>query len=319
VAAAGPQTWYDLASLTKPLVVATLCEIAFTQGRLAPETWVGEVLPGAENRPLGRATVGQLLSHASGLPAWRPLYALASTPAQVVPAILELELEAPPGERVLYSCLDFIVLGRVLERVFRRPLAACFDELVVRPLGLAGRLGFLPNPADRPLAGGAGRPIAEWRMTSELGHDPRVVPPVAPGLPDDGNARFLGGVAGNAGLFGTAEGVWRLATEWLPGQGRLLDPAGVARATSRVAGGPGDVRGFGWQLAASAGCSAGSSLDAAAFGHTGFTGTSLWVDPGRRAVLVLLANRHHPGHRDVDLHPLRRRFHALAVRELDRA
>ncbi len=317
-AAASPDAWYDLASLTKPLVVTTLCLLAVDRGEIDLDTRVSEVLAAADGRPIGEATVQQLLAHTSGLPAWRPLYALAGEgPQAALGAILELSLELPPGQRTIYSCLDFILLGAVLERVARASLASLLSSRVLQPLALQDRLGFLPDPLARPIAGGAREPSAERRMVAEAGLDVASVPAVAPAQPDDGNARFLGGVAGNAGLFGTAPGVWSLASEYLPGGGRLLGARQVELATRPWAAGEGEVRGLGWQVASAPGCSAGPALHGDAVGHTGFTGTSVWVDPQHDAVFVLLANRNHPGHRGTDLHPLRRRFHALAVHDLE--
>ena len=124
--------------------------------------------------------------------------------------------------------------------------------------------------------------------------------------------RFLGGVAGNAGLFGTIRGVLGLARA-LQTPGDLLTGDEIGLATRNHTPGLGQARGLGWQLASSPGCSAGPALSTGAFGHTGFTGTSLWIDPERRLAIALLANRVHPGHRPTDLHPLRRRFHQLVV------
>jgi len=137
---------------------------------------------------------------------------------------------------------------------------------------------------------------------------------MADAQPDDGNARFLGGVAGNAGLFGSARGVSLLAAEYLPGGGRLLTSEEAELATTSATGGLEQERGFGWQLASTSGCSAGAGLSPRSFGHTGFTGVSVWADPSTRGVFVLLTNRNHPEQREIDLHPLRRRFHVLAGR-----
>jgi CubicO group peptidase (beta-lactamase class C family) len=316
VVPATPDTWYDLASLTKPLVVTTLCMVLQRRGDLRLGTTVGEVLgERALDRPLAGATIEQLLAHTSGLPAWWPLYASARSRDEALETIVDIGLEAGSGDRVLYSCLDFILLGIMLELIAGDRLDRIFERLVLEPLGLEQRLGFLPRRASLAVAGGAGRVAVEERMTADHGFDPETVPGAAPDLPDDGNSRLLAGVAGNAGLFGTAVGVWRLTAEYLGG-GRLLDPEDVRAATSVVASGGEDVRGLGWQLATSPGCSAGTVLAQEAFGHTGFTGTSVWADPSRRAVFVLLCNRHHPDHRGVNLHPLRRRYHSLAIAEL---
>ena len=310
-------TWYDLASLSKPLVTGTLALLALREGTLALSSTVGETIGAAAGRPIASATVRQLLAHESGLPAWAPLYALAAAPERVVEAVVSIELAAPPGERVVYSCLGFILLGLMLERVLGQPLDVAFGERVVGPLGLAGAIGFHPDPEAHRLAGGAAAPAVERRLCAARSLDPSTIPPVGTALPDDGNARFLSGVAGNAGLFGTAAGVHRLAGQYLGAVSQLLQPREISLAIAATAGADGgQVRGLGWQLASSPGCSAGPALPPEAFGHTGFTGSSVWVDPRRRSVLVLLANRHHPGHHTVDLHPLRRRFHSLALADL---
>jgi CubicO group peptidase (beta-lactamase class C family) len=313
-------TWYDLASLTKPLVTGTLALLAVRERALGLDTTVGKVIGEAAGRPIGNATVRQLLAHSSGLPAWAPLYALAGEPQLAVEAVLSLELVGWPGQRVEYSCPGFILLATILERrVFEQPLDVAFRERVVEALELGEAVGFRPDPTQHSLAGGAGEPAIERRLCTERDLDPSRIPGVGPGLPDDGNARFLSGVAGNAGLFGTAAGVHRLASQYLRSASQLLHPNEIAAATAITSGGDGgQIRGLGWQLASSPGCSAGSALPASAFGHSGFTGTSVWVDPRRQAVYVLLANRHHPGHHEVDLHPLRRRSHERAAADLAR-
>lgn len=310
-------TWFDLASLTKPLATSTLALLAVRSGALALRTSVGEVLTETRGSRLESLSLGSLLSHSSGLPAWLPLYWLAGRDPDRLPAVLpRIELVCAPGTRVIYSCIGFIVAGLMLQRVADAPLDRLFRDQVLRPLGLEDELGFTPDPNRRPLAGGANAPASEVRLVRDLGGDPASIPATGRGLPDDGNARFLGGAAGNAGLFGSLRGVWELASEYVAGSGRLLSPDEAACATASLTRGHEQERGLGWQLAATRGCSAGPALPPRAFGHTGFTGVSLWVVPdGTR--FVLLGNRVHPGHRDVDLHPLRRRFHALAVTEIE--
>jgi len=306
-------TWFDLASLTKPLVTATLCLLAFRSGVLRLASTVGEVLDEVRGTAISGLTVHELLTHTTGLPAWLPLYCLAEGTPEVLPTRLgTVRLEAPPGTRVIYTCIGFVILGLMLERVSDVGLEPLFQGEVLEELGLENRLGFHPDPAIRLLAGGASRPTVEERLAREAGFDAGFVPASAAGLPDDGNARFLDGVAGNAGLFGTAAGAISLAAEYLPGGGRLLTKEEAAHATSDHTAGLDQARGLGWQLAATPGCSAGPSLSPQAFGHNGFTGVSVWVDPARREAYALLTNRAHPGHRESDLHPLRRRFHTLA-------
>lgn len=311
----GPAILYDLASLTKPLVVGSLFLVARRTGDLDEHTPIGSVLP--EIRRYRDRTVGAFLTHTSGLPAWDPLYAATPDPDSAAAAIDRLDPIAPPGARVEYSCLGFILLGRAMERIFGEELDSAFARLVAEPLELRGHLGYRPGPAGGNLAGGARMAGAEQALLRQRGLDDRTIPPWRPGLPDDGNARFLRGVAGNAGLFGTVEGVLRLAREFRPGGGRLFsaeeaDCIGRLRTDDHASG-----RTFGWQRATTPGCSAGPALSPMSFGHVGFTGTSVWIDPLRDCVLVLLSNRHHPGHRLNDLHPLRRRFHTVVVRGIN--
>lgn len=307
--------WFDLASLTKPLVVGTSIILAIRDGALSLTTTVADVVPAAAGREIGARTVRHLLTHSSGLPAWAPLYALADSRRD--PAVLETLCGLAVGEsgvHVVYSCPGFILLGKMIERAAGVSLDRFFHRRVLRPLGLDDELGFRPLP-ERPLTGGAASPEAERRLLVERGLDPRLIPAVGPGLPDDGNARFLGGVSGNAGLFGSTAGVLALAGAYLEDD-TLLTADERRLATGDHTPGLEQARGLGWQLAASPGCSAGPALGPGAFGHTGFTGTSVWVDPGRGLTMALLTNRVHPGHRETDLHPLRRRFHQLVVESL---
>ncbi|MCU0302866.1 MAG: beta-lactamase family protein [Thermoanaerobaculales bacterium] len=306
-------TWFDLASLTKPLAVGTLSLLALRDGAIRLDTRVGEVLPELVGAGVEGCTIGRLLTHTSGLPAWAPLYATGAGPSGVVDSIARL----PVGEaatEVVYSCPGFILLGLMLARRLGAGLDVLLADRVLRPLGLADDLGFTPD-RRRPVAAGALVALAEAELLAKRGLDPSLVPPPAPAKPDDGNARFLGGVAGNAGLFGTMAGVLGMARAWLE-PGLLLTAEEIALATADHTPGLAQARGLGWQLAATPGCSAGPALSPGAFGHTGFAGASLWIDPTRGAALALLGNRVHPAHRPTDLHPLRRRFHETVIDRL---
>jgi CubicO group peptidase (beta-lactamase class C family) len=310
---------YDLASLTKPLATATLLLLARRDG-LELETPLGELLPELAGTPWGPVTLVQCSTHTGGFPAWAPLYASrGATRDGYLRALAELAPSASPGARVEYSCPGFIALGLALERAGGSDLATLFTELAATPLGLADELSFAPAAAT-PVAQGERRWSIEEALLAERGLA-AAPPPVVPGAVPcgDGNARGLGGIAGNAGLFGTAAAVAHLAAEYLPGGGELLTSEEAELATTDRTQGLEQSRGIGWQLAATPGCSAGASLPPHAFGHTGFTGTSVWADPDARAVYVLLGNRLHPGGRTPDLHPLRRRFHLLAGRALRNA
>jgi CubicO group peptidase (beta-lactamase class C family) len=312
----GADLQYDLASLTKPLATATLLLMARRDG-LDLEAPISEILSELLGSPWQDVTLLQCATHTAGFPAWAPLYALGpATREGYLESLRRIRPEAPPGVRVEYSCLGFIVIAIALERGGGADVPALFREMVAEPLGIADEMGFTLR-VGAPVAAGE----TSWFVETRLLGDRRLIgvpPPTVDGVVpcDDGNARALGGSAGNAGLFGSAAAVVRLASEYLPGGGDVLTAEEAELGTRCWTQGLQQARGLGWQLAASPGCSAGSALSQRAFGHTGFTGTSVWVDPEDARVFVLLTNRLHPGGRTCDLHPLRRRFHELAGRAL---
>jgi len=311
-----PQALYDLASLTKPLVTTTLLLLALREG-VELESPLGEFLPELSGSPWAGVSLAQCATHTAGFPAWTPLYAGGRRNREgYLEALVSVEPLAPAGERLEYSCLGFLALGVVLERGFGAPLGTLFAELVAEPLGVQEELVFRPQIGVQ-VAGGERDWLVEAAMLAQR-EIPAEPPPAASGTAPcgDGNARGLGGEGGNAGLFGTAAAVAALAMEYLPGGGELLTADEAAQATRCWTPGLSQARGLGWQLAATPGCSAGPALPPEAFGHVGFTGTSVWIDGSRELVAVLLTNRLHPGGRQPDLHPLRRRFNALAVTTL---
>ena len=307
---------FDLASLTKPLATTTLLMLAHRDG-LDLNGPISELLPELAGSPWRDVTFLQCAIHTAGFPGWAPLYALgAATRDGYLDTLCRIESTAAPGVRVEYSCLGFIAIGIALERGGGADLATLFREMVGEPLGIADEVGFAPS-IGTPVAAGETRWSVEARLLADRGLKGSPPPPLAEVVScDDGNARGLRGLAGNAGLFGSAAAVARLASEYLPGGGELLDADEAELATRCFTEGLEQARGLGWQLAASPGCSAGPALSGAAFGHTGFTGTSVWTDPDANAVFVLLGNCLHPGGRRPDLHPLRRRFHGLSSRAL---
>jgi len=311
---AGPQTWYDLASLTKPLVVTTLFLLARRGGALDLGRTVGDILTNAG--PYRDATMEHILTHTAGLPGWAPLYASGISPEKILAGISALVPVGPPGGQVEYSCPGFILMGLILEEVLGEGLSTAFIRLVTEPLRLNDDLAFNPQVYIHSVAGGATRPDVENQLVRDLDLDPRTIPVWHLGLPDDGNARFLGGVAGNSGLFGTIRGVISLGREYLPGGGLLLKAEESDLAAECQTQGHAWPRSLGWQIGSSPGCSAGPALSQSSIGHVGFTGTSLWIDRQQGCVMALLSNRHHPAHRGIDLHPLRRRFNTLILERL---
>jgi len=214
----------------------------------------------------------------------------------------EIEPVAAPGERVIYSDLNFLLVTEMLESVFTAPLERVFAESVAAPAGSAAR--FLPE-RSLPTAATERDDRFERVMVEVRGLSyGRFREGVVKGEVHDGNAFRRGGVSGHAGLFATARDVWALARVW-------LDPARREWTDDRTAG-LAEARGLGWQGRRGAG-SAIPEMSDASFGHTGFTGTSVWVDPERDRVLVLLTNRIHPEVREIPFNEVRQRFHRLAI------
>jgi CubicO group peptidase (beta-lactamase class C family) len=255
------------------------------------------------------------------LPAWRPLYLLTQDKDKVIAAIAEESLSAQPGERVIYSDLGFILLGFVLQRLSGSDLRVLAAEEIFARLELT-RSFF--NPAQAARTGIAAcengnayerdmcerdfpsKPYAKWRETTVWGQV------------HDGNAYFLGGAAGHAGLFSTAQETLTIANQFIAGQSRLLTRDTCELFRRNLTEGLNEARSFAWQLAATKDSTAGTSLPLDAFGHTGFTGTSCWIDAEAQRVFILLTNRTHARALPfANINSVRRQFHSLAVTALD--
>ncbi len=308
-------TLYDLASLTKPLATALLAVRMHATGRWDLENRLEAYLP--DWRPQdARAgvTLLDLLTHRSGLPGWDPLYLHAADVRGRILRIATMPDAHPPLLQTEYSCLNYILLGFALERSGGAPLDQLFEAHIRAPLGgpeilykpgraLRERIAptEMGNGHERHLAGASGDGYNAWRRELIWGEV------------HDNNAHTLDGVAGNAGLFGTARAVFAVASAFLSGGPGLLDEAERALFGHNFTPGLSQGRTVGFQRAGSAPSSAGAALPDAAFGHTGFTGTSLWIDPGSRRINILLTNRVHPKYRDLDMNKVRRDFHVLAA------
>ena len=295
----GADTLFDLASLTKPLCTGAL--LAAT-GAPRLDASPGSILPEWKKTRFEGITVERLLSHTSGLAAWFPMYVRGEGPAAYRRTLGEFEPVAAPGERVIYSDLNFLLLTEILEAAHTAPLEAVFEAVVARPLGSGVR--FRPEPSEPAAATERGDRF-EGAMVEARGLSyGRFRDGVIRGEVHDGNAFRRGGVSGHAGLFGTARDVWLLARPWLdPGRREW-----TRDRTPMLA----EARGLAWQGRRGAG-SAIPEMSASSFGHTGFTGTSVWVDPDRDRIAVLLTNRIHPEVREIPFNEVRQRFQRAAA------
>jgi serine-type D-Ala-D-Ala carboxypeptidase len=320
--AANLYTIYDLASLTKPLVTALLTVILAERGLLDLRAPLADYLSEFDREDKRHITLTHLLTHSSGLPAWRALY-LETTLPEVVPAIARLPLESHPDKdsppKVVYGDLNYILLGYVLERVTGERLARLARREIFEPLKLERTMFNPPTELMRETAATEmGRGYESLCVADSENKSPR--PPASPhlvwGEVHDGNAHFLGGVSGHAGLFSTAREVFKIANQFLR-ESLLVSPRSLELFRTNFTPAGATHRSIGWLLATTNDCSAGPRLSESAFGHTGFTGTSVWIEPDRRRVLVLLTNRVHPKVGNIDMKEPRRGFNSVAVEELE--
>jgi uncharacterized protein YbbC (DUF1343 family) len=291
-------TVFDIASLTKTVATATSVMILVEEGKLLLSDPVVRHIP--EFAPAGgdraKVTIEHLLTHRAGLPPDDPLALYAGTPEEIFARKYQQPLKSAPGSQFVYSDAGYEVLGEIVRRVSGERLDRFAGDHIFRPLGMRDTF-FNPLPPGEGRAGVTvspphGIPISRIAPTEKRGdhwmrsevHDPR--------------AYALGGVAGHAGLFSTAADLAKFCQMILDGgklgRARILSPAGVEAMTRPRFYGDGDVRGLGWDIATAYSKNRGDLFPVGSFGHTGFTGTSLWIDPASESFVVFLSNRVHP-------------------------
>jgi uncharacterized protein YbbC (DUF1343 family)/CubicO group peptidase (beta-lactamase class C family) len=301
VPAAEPMTLdtiFDLASLTKVVATAPAVMMLVEDGRIRLTDPVATFIPEFAKYGKDRVTIRDLLTHMSGL---RPDLDLAEPwdgKDEAIRRASEEILTDPPGRRFVYSDINFFLLGEIVSRVSKQPLADFVRDRLFVPLGMRETM-FLPPAALVPR-------IAPTEALRGVVHDP--------------TARRMGGVAGHAGVFSTAADLTRFAQMMLGGGAlgptRVLAPLMVARMTSPATPvGEPNVRGLGWDIDSSYSSNRGELLPLGSYGHTGFTGTSLWIDPASRMFVVFLSNRVHPDGKG-DVTPLRARVATIAASAL---
>jgi uncharacterized protein YbbC (DUF1343 family) len=271
-------TVFDLASLTKPLATATSIMILVDRGQVDLDARASQYVPELSRLP--PFTVRQLLTHTSGLPAVTPMSDWTTDRSAVIQRIASITFKAKPGERFLYSDVGFVVLQEIVERVSGRPLAAFAVDEVFAPLGMKDT-GYLPPPELRARAAPTEQRDGGF-MQGEV-HDPR--------------AFALGGISGHAGLFSTARDVSRFARAMLERGGldgfRIFGDKTFERFVARQDTSKGG-RALGWDLDSSFATHRSPLLSPRAFGHGGYTGTALWIDPEKDLFVLFLSNRVHP-------------------------
>jgi len=286
---ANVHTRFDMASLTKILSPTMIALKALEEGALT----LDDPLAAFFQAPPDKAaiTVGQLMTHTGGFTPAFWLFDETDNPAEAAACILRHPLEAPPDGTPRYSCMGYILLGKILEVVYGQPLDQLAQSRVFEPLGMH-RTGYRPTGGN----------IAPTEVDEQTGEALR-------GVVHDENARFLGGVSGNAGVFSDIGDMALFASMLASGGGAYLSLATLGLAISNHTPGQNQRRGLGFCLGGTTGSFMGDLFPDIAFGHTGFTGTSLVVEPTTGLFAVLLTNRVHPTRQNERIFRFRPKFH----------
>lgn len=296
-------TVFDLASLTKVVATTSMAMILYERGLLDLDLPVAAIVAefAGEDPRRDAVTLRMLLAHSSGLPAYEKLFLRAKTRDELLAAAFATPLTANPGAKVEYSDIGFIILGVALERIADESLSRFCQHEVFSPLAMT-HTTFNPPSA--------------WRTSiPPTANDQSFRRRIVQGEVQDENASLMGGVAAHAGLFASAEDLAVFAHALLNGGRPVLRPETVALFTRREPFPSGTTRALGWDTPSSPSQS-GKYFSAHSFGHLGYTGTSLWIDPERQLSIILLTNRTWPDCSNQAIKQLRPKFHDQVMESL---
>jgi CubicO group peptidase (beta-lactamase class C family) len=299
---------FDLASLTKVVATTTMAMILYERGLLDLEAPVSAIVPEfagtGDDTSRREITLRMLLAHSSGLPAYEKLFLHSQAREALLRAAYTTPLTAAPGERAEYSDIGFIILGVALERLADEEFDGFCQREIFGPLSMT-HTTFNPAPALKDSI----PPTADDQTFRH-----RIVQ----GEVQDENTSVLGGVAGHAGLFSTAEDLALFAHALLNGGRPILRPATVKLFSRRESAPAGTSRALGWDTP-SAPSQSGKYFSARSFGHLGYTGTSLWIDPNRQLSITLLTNRTWPDCQNQAIKQVRPAFHDAVIEALGKS
>jgi CubicO group peptidase (beta-lactamase class C family) len=299
-----PDTLFDIASVTKIFAASAALRMV-DRGALPLDAPLKELVPALSGGKQESAVLAELLAHEAGFADWLPLFeqvpkaqrGTATAKEMIIQLALHTEGSAPPGKKTIYSDLGFIVLQHILEETGKSSLEQLLKSEITEPLGL-GKIGFNPT-LSVPATDVAATEDCPWRGR------------LLAGEVHDDNAWSMGGVSAHAGLFAPASEVAMFGAAWLSARTRgdcISRDLAVKATTPRPLG-----RGLGWDFKSPTGSSAGRRFGPRSFGHLGFTGCSLWVDPDRNLSVALNTNRVHFGRNNVSIREFRPKFHDLLI------
>ncbi len=331
-------TIYDLASLTKPLVTGLLCAKLIENGEIQLSDKISKYFSEFDTNEKREITIQNLLTHTSGFEAWKPFYLSADDSLNIEAKyvgisdakinkfvrkqITETPLKTQINTQVIYSDFNFLLLGFLLEDIYQTDLYGIFASEVIAKLGLMRTfLGGLDTLRKEIAASEFGNEY-EKQICMERGFADRIPHSAFRnyqiwGEVHDGNCYFMNGVSGHAGLFSTAEETFKIAQQFLANQTQLLKPETCNLFRTNFTPNLNEARSIAFQLAATEKSTAGETLAKDSFGHLGFAGTSLWIEPETERIFILLTNRTHAHELPfVNINSVRRTFHEIAQADL---
>lgn len=314
-------TIYDLASLTKVLVTGLLCAKLIEAGEINLSDKISKYFSEFDTHKKREITVENLLVHNSGFAGWKPFYLITNFKSEISNVIASEPLANPIGSTVVYSDLNFLMLGFLVEKFYEADLHNLAITEIFDRLGLTRTFFGELTTLRREIAASEFGNEYEKQTCVELGYnvskykfrDYQIW-----GEVHDGNCYFMGGISGHAGLFSTAEETFKIAQQFLANQTTLLKPETCELFRTNFTPSLNEARSIAFQLAETPDSTASKSLSKDSFGHLGFTGTSVWIEPESERVFILLTNRTHAHPLPfVNINSVRRRFHEIAQNELN--
>ncbi len=323
-------TIYDLASLTKPLVTGLLCAKLIEQNKLELDNYAEDYLmehtflSGTDSSDALDTFIKELLTHSSAFPAWKPFYLLAKPSCEdnrneVFLSLLKIDAVEDPY--VIYSDLNFLMLTFLLEKIYGERIDEVARKEIFEPLNLRNTFYNPPKDLQKRIAASEKGNEYEKQICIEQGFD------ISKynwreyqiwGEVHDGNCYFMNGVSGHAGLFSTVEETFKIAQQFLAEETILLKPETCKLFRTNFTEGRNEARSIAFQLAETKDSTASEFLAKDSFGHLGFTGTSLWIEPETERIFILLTNRTHARELPfANINSVRRKFHELAAQILD--
>ncbi|MEK7723282.1 MAG: serine hydrolase domain-containing protein [Acidobacteriota bacterium] len=316
-------TIYDLASLTKVLVTGLLCAKLIENGEINLSDKISKYFSEFDTDEKREITIQNLLTHTSGFHKWTPFYLLYNHDTTILEIIARQKQDSSIEENVIYSDLNFITLGLLIEKIYGwKSISKIANKEIIEDLNLSKTFFNPPKNLRKEIAASEFGNEFEKQVCVDAGYnisdfdwrDYQIW-----GEVHDGNCWFLSCAAGHAGLFSTAEETFKIAQQFLANQTSILKPETCQLFRTNFTPNLNEARSIGFQLAATPESTASKALKEDSFGHLGFTGTSVWIEPETERIFILLTNRTHARQLPfVNINSTRRKFHELATEILNR-